>query len=123
MKRWTLADAPNLVGRTAVITGANSGLGLASATHLAAPGCRCHEILDEGEHLGAPAPMGTEVRDDVAESAGELADLGPDDPRQLRARIGRVRVTTARCPGDHDGPVGRIPRDLDGGERSEPHLG
>lgn len=57
MKRWTLADAPHLGGRTVVITGANSGLGLASATHLASLGAdivmACRSI-DKAERVAAP---------------------------------------------------------------------
>jgi NADP-dependent 3-hydroxy acid dehydrogenase YdfG len=30
-KNWTLTDMPNLEGKVVIITGANSGLGLASA--------------------------------------------------------------------------------------------
>ena len=32
---WTAADIPDLTGKTAVVTGANSGLGLESAKALA----------------------------------------------------------------------------------------
>lgn len=35
MSLWTASDIPNQTGRTAIITGANSGLGLATATELA----------------------------------------------------------------------------------------
>jgi len=38
--RWTVADMPDQRGRTAVVTGANSGLGLASARALARAGAR-----------------------------------------------------------------------------------
>ena len=40
MARWTAADIPDQSGRTIVITGANSGLGLRSAEALAAKGAR-----------------------------------------------------------------------------------
>lgn len=91
MKRWTLADAPNLVGRTAVITGANSGLGLASTTHLAALGCdivmACRSI-DKAERAAAPLRSAhperrIEVRQldlsslaSIRRFAGELSDSG-----------------------------------------------
>lgn len=38
MKQWSIDDLPRLDGKTAVITGANSGLGLASTLHLARAG-------------------------------------------------------------------------------------
>src|SRR5690348_8356213 len=40
MSRWTAADIPDQTGRTILITGANSGLGLRSAEALAAHGAR-----------------------------------------------------------------------------------
>ncbi|MTD58291.1 oxidoreductase [Amycolatopsis pithecellobii] len=40
MSKWTEADIPDQSGRTALITGANSGLGLQSAKVLAAKGAR-----------------------------------------------------------------------------------
>jgi len=40
MPKWTAADIPDQTGRTVVITGANSGLGLRSAEALAAKGAR-----------------------------------------------------------------------------------
>ena len=40
MTKWTASDIPDQTGRTVVITGANSGLGLRSAEALAAKGAR-----------------------------------------------------------------------------------
>ena len=39
-RRWTAADIPDQSGRVAVVTGANSGLGLATARELARAGAR-----------------------------------------------------------------------------------
>jgi len=38
--RWTAADIPDLTGRTAIVTGANSGIGLVTAEELAAHGAQ-----------------------------------------------------------------------------------
>src|SRR5882757_5230997 len=43
MTKWTTADIPDQTGRTAVITGANTGLGYETATALAAKGA--HVVL------------------------------------------------------------------------------
>jgi NAD(P)-dependent dehydrogenase (short-subunit alcohol dehydrogenase family) len=43
MTRWTTADIPDQTGRTAVITGANTGLGYETAAALAAKGA--HVVL------------------------------------------------------------------------------
>ena len=40
MSRWTVADIPDQTGRTAVVTGSNTGLGYETATALAARGAR-----------------------------------------------------------------------------------
>ena len=40
MSKWTTADIPDQTGRTAVITGANTGLGYETAAALAAKGAQ-----------------------------------------------------------------------------------
>ena len=40
MTRWTTDNIPNLSGKTAVVTGANSGIGYYTAYWLAARGAR-----------------------------------------------------------------------------------
>lgn len=68
--RWTAADMPDQTGRTVVVTGANSGLGLSATRELAAHGARvvmAVRRVDEGRRV---APAG-----DVEVRHLDLADL------------------------------------------------
>ena len=86
--RWTEADVPGQAGRTAVITGGNSGIGFEAARVLAARGARvilaCRDLgraRDAAARIGTAAPGGGDVGvvrldlaslDSVREAAGEL---------------------------------------------------
>lgn len=77
MKGWTASDIPDQTGRTAVVTGANSGLGFVTARELARRGAQvvlaCRDAgrgKDAEERIRAEAP-GADVR--VAHL--DLADL------------------------------------------------
>ncbi|MEA2468793.1 MAG: hypothetical protein QOJ57_2919 [Thermoleophilaceae bacterium] len=70
--RWTSADLPSLTGKTFVVTGANSGIGLAAARALGGAGA--HVVLavrdpERGERAAATVPGSREVR------TLDLADL------------------------------------------------
>src|SRR3954470_11890064 len=82
---WTSADLPNLDGKTFVITGANSGIGLAAAKALGQAGA--HVVLavrdtNKGEQAAASVPGSHEVRKlDLAdlESVPEFAAAQDQD--------------------------------------------
>jgi NAD(P)-dependent dehydrogenase (short-subunit alcohol dehydrogenase family) len=66
MKTWTFDDIPDLVGRTAIVTGANSGIGLETARMLAQKGadvvlaCRSREKGEDARsRILATRPAGT----------------------------------------------------------------
>ncbi len=77
MSKWTAADTPSLEGRTVVVTGANSGLGLVTARELGRAGARVVlAVRDQakGEKAAASVPGEREVRQlDMADLASVRA--------------------------------------------------
>jgi NAD(P)-dependent dehydrogenase (short-subunit alcohol dehydrogenase family) len=82
MARWTAADIPDQGGRTVVVTGANTGLGLASARALAAKGARvvmaCRDATRGTSALDA-------VAQDAVDAAPELVTLDLADLDSVRS--------------------------------------
>lgn len=86
MDRWTEADIPDQRGRVAVVTGANSGIGLATARALAAKGATVVFACRDGERAADAARTvpGAEVLtldlgdlQSVREAAAELRQRRP----------------------------------------------
>jgi NAD(P)-dependent dehydrogenase (short-subunit alcohol dehydrogenase family) len=77
MAGWTIADMPDLTGRSALVTGANSGLGLETSRALAAHGARVvMACRDEGRCGDAVARLRAELPGARLEPASlDLADL------------------------------------------------
>ncbi|MGW1724438.1 oxidoreductase [Streptomyces sp. NPDC002306] len=77
MSGWSAHDIPDQTGRTAVVTGANSGLGYVTARELARKGARVVVACrSEARGRAAVARLGTEVPDAQAEFARlDLGDL------------------------------------------------
>jgi NAD(P)-dependent dehydrogenase (short-subunit alcohol dehydrogenase family) len=86
--RWTAADIPDQTGRLVIVTGANSGLGMATARELARAGAQvvmaCRN-MEKGEE--AAAEIRTAVPNaELRLEALDLADLG--SVREFAGRFG-----------------------------------
>jgi NAD(P)-dependent dehydrogenase (short-subunit alcohol dehydrogenase family) len=69
---WSAADIPDQAGRTAVVTGANGGLGLATARALAAAGATV--VIAARNQERAAEAMGR-IRDGIPQASLELVEL------------------------------------------------
>jgi NAD(P)-dependent dehydrogenase (short-subunit alcohol dehydrogenase family) len=92
-EKWTAADIPDQTGRTAVVTGANSGLGLAAARALAGAGAEvvlaCRN-LEKGEEALAT------IRTEVSAASVDLRELD-------LSSLDSVRVFAERFRTDYEG--------------------
>ena len=91
--RWTVADVPDQSGRTVVVTGASSGLGLETARVLAARGATvvlaCRDTGKAGRAAGQIRAQAG--RADVRVVRLDLASLA-----SVRETAGEIRATCAR---------------------------
>ena len=85
--KWTAADIPDQSGRVAVVTGANSGLGLATARELARAGA--HVVLAVRSTAKGDEAAGR-IRSAVPTAALEVAPLDLADLDSVRAFSGRL---------------------------------
>jgi NAD(P)-dependent dehydrogenase (short-subunit alcohol dehydrogenase family) len=90
-QRWTEADIADQTGRTVVVTGANSGLGLRTAEVLAGKGARVFLACRSAER-GAKALE--QVRAAASGAAPELVKLDLGDLASVRAAAASVRELT-----------------------------
>ncbi|BBX66856.1 SDR family NAD(P)-dependent oxidoreductase [Mycolicibacterium psychrotolerans] len=91
MSKWTTADIPDQTGRTAVITGANTGLGYETAEALAAKGAR---VVLAVRNLDKGKDAADRIERAVPGAAVELQELDLTSLDSIRAAAEQLR-------GDH----------------------
>jgi NAD(P)-dependent dehydrogenase (short-subunit alcohol dehydrogenase family) len=84
---WTAADIPALAGRTAVVTGANGGLGLETSRALAREGA--HVVMAARNQEKAIAAM-DDIREDVPDASLELVGLDLGSQQSVREAAERI---------------------------------
>jgi signal transduction histidine kinase len=100
---WTAADIPDLDGRTAVVTGANGGLGLETARALAGAGAR---VVMAARNQDKAAVAVEDIRGDAPEASLEVVALDLGSQASVREAAGRVAVAI------HDSGPGIAAEDL-----------
>jgi NAD(P)-dependent dehydrogenase (short-subunit alcohol dehydrogenase family) len=84
---WSVADIPDLSGRTAVVTGANGGLGLETARALAAAGA---EVMMAARNQEKAAEAEASIRRDAPDAALEVAALDLGSLASVREATGQI---------------------------------
>jgi NAD(P)-dependent dehydrogenase (short-subunit alcohol dehydrogenase family) len=84
---WTTADIPDLSGRTAVVTGANGGLGLETSRELARAGS--HVVMAARNREKADAAV-TDIRGDVPRASLEVVALDLGSQASVREAAERI---------------------------------
>ena len=92
MSRWTAADTPDQSGRVALVTGANSGLGLHTSIALARKGAR---VLMACRDAGRAEAALARVRREVPGAAAELVTLDLSSLASVEAAATEVAERTA----------------------------
>jgi NAD(P)-dependent dehydrogenase (short-subunit alcohol dehydrogenase family) len=92
-RKWTAEDIPDQRGRTVVITGANSGIGLEAAKVLAAHGAR---VVLAGRDRGRTVRAAEEVSAAAAGEQAETAELDLASLESVRAAAADIRARFPR---------------------------
>ena len=90
---WSAADIPRQRGRTAVVTGANGGLGLETARQLAAKGAHVVMAVRNQEKTAAAVD---EIRASVPDAALELVALDLASQASVRAAAKQIMAAHQR---------------------------
>jgi NAD(P)-dependent dehydrogenase (short-subunit alcohol dehydrogenase family) len=90
---YTTADIPNLAGRVAVVTGANGGLGLETASVLAAKGA--HVVMAVRDQAKAAEAV-DRIRRETPGANLELVDLDLSSLASIRAAADRILAGQTR---------------------------
>jgi NAD(P)-dependent dehydrogenase (short-subunit alcohol dehydrogenase family) len=91
MSQWTASDVPDQSGRTAVITGANSGLGLETARVLASRGARVvMACRDPAKAASASARVAAAAGADASVEVAELDLADLSSVRRFAQAFGRT---------------------------------
>ncbi|MEX2193880.1 MAG: oxidoreductase [Thermoleophilaceae bacterium] len=89
-QRWTTTDIPDQAGRTAVVTGANSGLGLVTARELARAGAR---VVMTARDAGKGTAAAAQIRADVPGAQVDVEQLDLADLASVRAFAERIAAS------------------------------
>jgi NAD(P)-dependent dehydrogenase (short-subunit alcohol dehydrogenase family) len=84
---WTIADIPNLSGRTAVVTGANGGLGLETARALANAGAK---VVMAARNQEKAVEAKADIRGGVPDASLEIVELDLGSLASVREAAARI---------------------------------
>ncbi|MBT8202540.1 MAG: SDR family oxidoreductase [Acidimicrobiia bacterium] len=90
---WTAADIPDQTGRIAVVTGANSGLGLETSRELARTGAH---VIMAARNLEKAAAAEADIRDGLPLASLEVRELDLSSLASVAAFAAQVRGTHDR---------------------------
>jgi len=91
--KWTTQQIGDLSGQTAIVTGANTGLGLETASKLAAAGAH---VLLAVRNLGKGASALATIRDRHPDTSARLIELDLAVLTSVRSAAGAILATTDR---------------------------